>query len=90
LESQGVTAVVGDANQLADFPPEQFTILVFCGGCGRQVSLDRAKVPPGIGVQALPGRLRCSVCGAKQASIRIAYTGAGGFRVSAAMEGNRG
>jgi hypothetical protein len=83
-------AVVGDANHLADFPPVKFTILVFCESCGRQVALDRAKVPPGIGVQALPGRLRCLVCGAKAASIRIAYTGAGGFRVSAAMEWNRG
>jgi rubredoxin len=81
--------VVGDANQLADFPPEQFTILVFCEGCGRQVALDRSKVPPGTGVQDLPRRLRCAVCGTKAAAIRIAYTGAGGFRVSSAMEATR-
>jgi hypothetical protein len=68
-----------NGNQLSDFPPEQFTIFVFCNACGRQEALDRGRVPAAISVQDLPGRLRCSVCGSRESSMRIAYTGAGGF-----------
>ena len=63
------------ANTLDDFPAETFGILVSCEACGRQGWLDPAVVP----VQRLRGRLRCSGCCSRETSIRIVYTGAGGF-----------
>jgi hypothetical protein len=66
-------------NQVSDFPAEAFTILVFCDACEHRAPLDRAKVPAGVTVQELRGRLRCSRCGSRKTSLRIVYTGAGGF-----------
>lgn len=66
-------------NTLDDFPAAAFTILVFCETCGHRSPLDRAKVPDGRTVQELVRLLRCSACGSRAASIRIVYTGAGGF-----------
>ncbi len=66
-------------NTLDDFPAEAFTILVFCEACGHRSPLDRAKVPDGRTVQELGRLLRCGSCGARQASNRIVYPGAGGF-----------
>ena len=67
-------------NTRSDFPPEEFTILAFCESCGHQGAVDRSSVPEDSVVQDLPGRLRCSACGARECSIRIVYSGAGGFR----------
>lgn len=67
-------------NTLDDFPAETFTILAFCDACGHQAPLDRSRIPAGITVQTLRMRLRCSVCGSHATSLRILYTGAGGFR----------
>ena len=67
-------------NTFSDFPPEEFTILAFCEFCGHQSVVDRSSVPEDSVVQDLPGRLRCSACGAKECSIRIVFTGAGGYR----------
>ena len=66
-------------NTLDDFPAETFTILAFCDTCGHQAPLDRTRVPAGVTVQALGMRLRCSACGSHATSLRILYTGAGGF-----------
>jgi len=66
-------------NTLADFPAETFTIFVYCDACDRSGALDRAKVPTGMTIQHLIKALRCSRCGSREASIRIVYTGAGGF-----------
>jgi len=66
-------------NSLNDFPEGEFTILVFCDACGRSAPLDRSKVPAGTGLQTLPSILRCSSCGSRDASMRIIYTGAGGY-----------
>ncbi len=66
-------------NTLDDFPVEVFTILVFCDACGHRNPLDRSKVRNGRTVQELVRLLRCGACGARAASIRIVYTGAGGF-----------
>ena len=66
-------------NSLEDFPAESFTIVAFCAACGHRSPLDRAKVPDGRTVQELPRMLRCRACGAREASLRIIYTGAGGF-----------
>lgn len=63
-----------------DFPAESFTILAFCDACEHRAPLDRTQIPPGVTVQALRGRLRCLACGHRGGSIRIVYTGAGGFR----------
>ena len=63
-----------------DFPPGQFAIVAFCATCGRSTDLDRVRIPAGLTVQALPARLRCTICGSRDASIRIVYTGAGGFQ----------
>jgi DNA-directed RNA polymerase subunit RPC12/RpoP len=67
-------------NTLDDFPAGAFTILGFCDTCGRQVTLDRVALPQGLSVQDLRRRLRCAACGSRETSIRIVYTGAGGFR----------
>jgi hypothetical protein len=62
------------------FPAEDFTIVAFCDACEHRAALDRSKVPAGVTVQELRGRLRCSRCSSRETSIRIIYTGAGGFR----------
>jgi hypothetical protein len=67
-------------NSLDDFPAETFTILAFCDTCGHQAPLDRTHVPASVTVQALRMRLRCAACGSRATSLRILYTGAGGFR----------
>ena len=67
-------------NTLDDFPAETFTIMVFCASCDHRAPLDRARVPDGLSIQALPSHLRCAACGSRDASIRIIYTGAGTFR----------
>mgnify|MGYP001825022516 CR=1 FL=1 len=61
-----------------DFPADQFAIVAFCAACGRSTVLDRARIPAGVTVQALPVRLRCTGCGSRDASIRIIFPGAGG------------
>jgi len=71
--------MIAAGNRLDDFPAESFTIVAFCEACGHRSSLDRAKVPDGRTVQELVRLLRYHVCGAREASIRIIYTGAGGF-----------
>jgi len=67
-------------NTLDDFPEDAFGILAFCDGCGRQVALDRAKLPEGVTIPGLRARLRCASCGSRACSIRIVYRGSGGFR----------
>lgn len=66
-------------NPVADFPAESFAILAFCDACGHQALLDRRRLPTGLTVQQVRARLRCSACGSRDTSIRIVYTGAGGF-----------
>jgi len=69
-------------NQLSDFPPDQFTISLFCESCDHRADLDREKVPDGMTVQELRQHLRCTDCGSRDCSLRIIYSGAGGFRHS--------
>ena len=66
-------------NTLDDFPDEAFTIFVYCDTCDHSGSLDRAKIPTGMTIEELRKALRCSRCGSSETSIRIVYTGAGGF-----------
>jgi hypothetical protein len=70
----------GPSNFVDDFPAATFTILAFCDACGHQAPLERAMVPAGVTIQGLRQRLRCSTCGSHEVSLRILYTGAGGFR----------
>ena len=70
----------GEGNQLSDFPPDQFTISLFCDACDHQADLDREKVPDGMTIQELRQHLRCTECGSRDCSLRIIYSGAGGFR----------
>ena len=67
-------------NHLDDFAAEAFSILAFCDACHHSAPLERDRLPPGMTVKALRDRLRCSACGQRHASIRIVYTGAGGFQ----------
>ena len=71
-----------DGNQLSDFPSPEFTIHLFCDACGHQANLDREKVPENVSVQELTQRLSGTFLGSRESSIRIIYTGAGGFRHS--------
>ena len=66
-------------NTLSDFPAKAFTIFVWCEVCGHQGTVDRTEVPESIPMRMLHEKLLCSSCDAHQVSIRIAYTGAGGF-----------
>ena len=75
----GVLAIT--TNTLQDFPPKSFILLAFCEACGHSAPLDRARLPASLRADALPARLRCTQCGARAATIRIVYTGAGGFHV---------
>lgn len=70
------------ANVLADFPADRFDIVAFCH-CGHQAVLDLSRVPPGLSIDTVRARLRCRRCGDREASIRLVWTAAGGFRHSA-------
>jgi hypothetical protein len=65
------------ANTPDDFPPGQFELFAFCDACGHSAPIDRARIPATI--PGLPARLRCTACGGRSCSIRIVYTGAGGY-----------
>ena len=67
-------------NTLDDFPATTFAIVAFCERCGRRAVLDRERLQPKVTIEALRRRLRCTGCGSRETSIRIVYTGAGGFR----------
>ena len=56
---------------------DQFEILAFGESYGHQGAVVRTAWPEGQIVQELPGRLRCSACGARECSIRIVFSGAG-------------
>jgi hypothetical protein len=79
-----LSAMDSPNNHLDDFPTKTFTVLAFCDTCGHQAPLDRTRVPAGVTVQAVRMRLRCSACGSQATSLRILYTGAGGFRYGGA------
>jgi hypothetical protein len=68
-----------DGNRVADFPAPEFTIRLFCDACGHQADLDRATVPATLTIPELTKRLRCTACGRRACSVRIIYSGAGGF-----------
>lgn len=67
-------------NFLADFPPEDFTLLAFCDACGRQVLAHCGRVRPSVTIQGHRQRLRGSACGSHQIQLRVVYTTSGGFR----------
>ena len=71
-------------NRPDDFPADLFRLVAFCTRCGHSAAIDRHLIPARLPVQALPSRLRCTNCGVRQATIRIVYTGAGGFRYGVA------
>ena len=79
VEPRGRYPRIMSSNRLDDFPAEGFEILVFCEACDHRAPLDRSKVPEDITIQELRHRLRCARFGSREASIRIVYTGAGGF-----------
>lgn len=66
-------------NLPAQFPPARFALVAFCEGCGHSATLDREALPPGITVQQISPRLKCSACGRRPGVLRIVYTGAVGF-----------
>ena len=72
---------------LSEFPAKAFSVVVWCDVCGHQGTVDRGNVPESIPTRTLQARLVCSACGARQVSVRIAYTGAGGFSYYGATPG---
>jgi hypothetical protein len=66
-------------NTLDDFPADTFRIVVYCDTCDHSGPLDRSRVPEGMTVQQIVRSRRCSRSGSREPSIRIVYTGAGGF-----------
>ena len=75
-------AIPESANTPDASPPEQFELIAFCEGCGHSAPFDGARIPPGLTIPELPARLRCTACGGRACSIRIVYTGPGGYRRS--------
>jgi len=71
-------------NALADFPPERFAFHAFCE-CGHTDQVDTDRLPAELPIDVLRSRLRCSVCGSRQVSIRIIWMAAGGFHHSGAV-----
>jgi len=72
------------SNTVDDFPAAAFAIVAFCERCARRAAVDRENLPPKVTIEALRRRLRCTGCGSRETSIRIVYTGAGGFRYGVA------
>ena len=70
------------SNLLADFPLDRFAIHAFCE-CGYDAQIDLASLPETLTVDVLRARLRCTVCGGREVSIRIGWIAAGGFKYSA-------
>ena len=66
-------------NTLDDFPSDEFSLLVFCGACGRERALDRSTLSGSLLVSDLVLGLRCARCGGRETSLRIVYIGAGAF-----------
>jgi ribosomal protein L37E len=63
-----------------DFPANHFTFFAFCEDCGHSAAVDRTRIPAGVTMNRMHALLRCSRCGSRKVAVRIAYTGAGGFR----------
>jgi hypothetical protein len=64
-------------NKLQDFDPAKFTIFGFCANCDHNAPIPRYDEE--IEIPTLIERLSCSQCGSGDCSIRIVFTGAGGF-----------
>ena len=79
------TAGLCATNTFSDFPPDQFEILAFCEVCGHQAMVKRSPVLEDSIVQDLTNRLRCSECGSRECSIRIVFSGAGGYQYGRTM-----
>jgi hypothetical protein len=64
-------------NKLKDFDPTLFTIYGFCANCDYNAPVPRTDEE--MEIPALIEKLSCSQCGSGKCSIRIIYTGAGGY-----------
>jgi hypothetical protein len=64
-------------NKLSDFDPLKFTIVGFCSDCHHDAPVPR--INEDMEIPTLIDKLSCSQCGSGNCSIRIIYTGAGGF-----------
>lgn len=60
---------MSDDPPLCDFPPEQFTIRLFCDACDHQADLNRASVSETLLIPELIRRLRCAECGGREDSV---------------------
>ena len=69
-------------NTLRDFPGDRFRIDACCT-YGHRGAVSCDGLPGAQRIDAMHARLRCSVCGGGDVSIRIAWVAAGGFRHSA-------
>ena len=67
------------SNHLADFPPDRFAITAHCP-CGHSAQLDYRLLSPETLVNSLRPRLICKVCGKRDPSLNIHWSGAGGFK----------
>ena len=67
------------ANTLSDFPPDRFAITAYCP-FGHSGQADYRLIPPNALVNSLRPRLVCKVCGKRDPSLSIHWSGAGGFK----------
>jgi len=67
-------------NTLADFPADQFSLLVYCCRCQRRPELDRSAVPAEMTIPDLRTRLVGSACGSRSTELHIVWHGGAGSR----------
>ena len=66
-------------NTLADFPPDEYTIMAFCEACDREARVPVERLPRDLRLSQLRESLRCQECGHRGAEIRILYTAGGEY-----------
>jgi hypothetical protein len=70
-------------NRIGDFDSDKFTLYVFCDECHHSKGLPfwwlREKYGSDTTLNRIQSGLRCEPCDSRNCSIRIVYTGAGGF-----------
>ena len=66
-------------NTLADFPPDQYTIVAYCEACDHSSRVPVEQLPADMTISQLKQSLRCAACGHREAEIRIIYSGSGEF-----------
>ena len=66
-------------NTLTDFAPDQYTLMAYCESCDHSSRVPVERLPADMTICRLRQSLQCSLCGHRDAEIRIIFTGSGEF-----------